>query len=133
MNYLHTQVYYMSILIRSTPVETLHTILLGPCKYLLHQLMSSLSTQQKNELNARLQAFSLSGIDQKVLGNFTRNYRSFVGRDYKAWIQVSHNNNVLSITYPYTLQVAIFLVRHYLSEQQLTVWLNLSKACPYTE
>ena len=72
---------------RSTPVETLHTILLGPCKYLLHKLMASLS---KKELHAQLQAFPLSGIDEKVLGNLTRNYRSFVGRDFKAWIQVGH-------------------------------------------
>ena len=74
--------------IRSTPVETLHTILLGPCKYLLHMLMSSLSAEDKKKLHAHLQAFPLSGIDEKVLGNLTRNYRSFVGRDFKALMQV---------------------------------------------
>lgn len=52
-------------------------------------MMSSLSPQKKRELNAQLHAFPMSGIDQKVLGNFTRNYGSFVGRDYKAWMQVS--------------------------------------------
>ena len=51
--------------------------------------LSSLSPQKKRELNAQLHAFPMSGIDQKVLGNFTRNYGSFVGRDYKAWMQVS--------------------------------------------
>ena len=35
--------------IRSTPVETLHTILLGPCKHLLHTLMSSLSAEDKKK------------------------------------------------------------------------------------
>ena len=75
--------------IRSTPVETLHTILLGPSKYLLHNLlMSSLSAEDKKKLHAHLQVFPLSGIDEKVLGNLTRNYRSFVGRDFKALMQV---------------------------------------------
>ena len=34
---------------RSTPVETLHTILLGPYKYLLKATMSTLSAQQKKK------------------------------------------------------------------------------------
>ena len=71
-------------------METLHTILLGPCKYLLIKLMSSLSPQQKKEVQAILHAFNYSGIDDKVLGSISRNYRSFVGRDYRAWMQVSH-------------------------------------------
>ena len=72
--------------------------------------MSSLSAQHKKELLARLQAFDHSGIEGKVLGNISRNYRSFVGRDFKAW-----------------MQVAIFLVHMYLDEQQILVWLCLSK------
>ena len=57
--------------------------------------MSSLSPQKKRELHARLQAFPLSGIDEKVLGNLTRNYKSFVGRDFKAWMQVGSIINLL--------------------------------------
>ena len=80
------------------------------CKYLLISFMSSLSAQNKKEVLARLQAFNWSGIQGKVTGNITRNCKSFVGRDFKAW-----------------MQVAVFIVHHYLSNEETQIWLHLNK------
>lgn len=95
---------------RSTPVETLHTVLLGPYKYLLSDAMSSLTTQQKKEVLAKTRAFNYSGFDGKVLGNIVHHHKFFVGRDYKAWAQM-----------------ALFIIGNYLSEEKCAVLLALSK------
>ena len=79
-------------------VETLHTILLGPYKYLC---MNTLSGQQKEEVLARMAAFDYWGFDGKVLGNVVYHHMSFVGRDYKAWAQL-----------------ALFIIGPYLSDAQ---------------
>ena len=51
---------------RSTPVETLHTILLGPYKYLVQSLMGHLNSVQKEELEARITSFEFSGFENKI-------------------------------------------------------------------
>ena len=95
---------------RATPVETLHTILLGPYKYLLKDVMSHLTKVQKSEVLARMASFNYSGIDGKVLGNVVSNHKSFVGRDYKAWAPI-----------------ALFIISPYLSDSDKEVWIQLSK------
>ena len=95
---------------RSTPVETLHSILLGPYKYLTRMVMARLTREQKIEVAARMRAVSYSGIKGKVHGDITRYYGSFVGRDYKAWAQIS-----------------IFIITPYLTEEEREVWLSLSQ------
>ena len=93
--YVHCQLHSIIIntslmyIISSTPVETLHTILLGPYKYLLKATMSGLTKQQKQEVLARMRAFNYSGFNGKVLGNVVYHHQSFVGRDYKAWAQMA--------------------------------------------
>ena len=91
-------------------METLHTILLGPFKYLLKEAMASLDATQKREVLARMTAFDYSGFDGKVLGNVVYHHKSFVGRDYKAWAQMS-----------------LFIIGSYLSDAHKAVWLGLSK------
>ncbi len=74
---------------RCTPVESLHTILLGPYKYLLKSTVPTFSNTQKEEVLARMRAFNYSGFRVKVHGNVIRYHQSFVGRDYKAWAQMA--------------------------------------------
>lgn len=70
-------------------METLHTILPGPYKYLLKVLMARLSKEHKQEVLVRLSAFNYSYLVGKVLGNVVYHHKSFVGRDYKAWAQLT--------------------------------------------
>ena len=95
---------------RSTPVECLHTILLGPYKYLLKCTIPTLSSQQKEEVLTRVKAFNYSGFDCRVIGNVIRHHQSFVGRDYKAWAQM-----------------ALYIIYPYLSDGDKEIWVALSK------
>ena len=99
---------FFSVTYRSTPVETLHTILLGICKYLFG-LMTKRKEEDKKEILARMSAFNYSGFSTKVHGNVCYYYQSFVGRDFKGW-----------------MQMAIFIISSYLTEQR-NVWLLMSK------
>ena len=75
--------------VRSTPVEALHSILLGPYKYLLKSTLPKLSPREKVELLARIRAFNFSVFRVKLVGNVVRYHQSFEGRDYKAWAQMA--------------------------------------------
>ncbi|KAL5488742.1 hypothetical protein EMCRGX_G017729 [Ephydatia muelleri] len=97
-------------LFKSIPVEVLHTILLGLCKYFLKEVMPRLSKAQKKELLARIRAFNLSGFQDKVHGNVCNHFKSFVGRDFKAWAQM-----------------AIFILSPYLSSEECEVLLSCKK------
>ena len=94
----------------SLPVEVLHTLPLGACKYLLKETMSILRPWQKREILARIRAFNQSGFRVKMYGNVCQYFQSFLGRDFKAWAQM-----------------AIFILRPYLNEGQAAVWLSFSK------
>ena len=97
---------------RSTPVECLHTILLGPYKYLLNDLMDQLSPAQKKEFAARVSEFNTSGLPAKLSKSICRYYKSFHGHDFKLFAQM-----------------ALFIVWEYLDEVQQKVWLTLSNVC----
>ena len=91
-------------------METLHTILLGPYKYLLKTLIPRLTSIQKKQVLARMSTFNYCGFKGKVIGNLIHYHKLFVGRDYKAWAQM-----------------ALFVIGSYLSEGEKKVWLSLSK------
>ena len=95
---------------RSTPVEVLHSILLGPYKYLLKDIMKQLDKKEKSEVLARISAFNYSGFENKLAANVCYHHQSFVGRDYKTWAQMS-----------------IFIIGPYLSPGDKEVWLCLSQ------
>lgn len=94
----------------SSPVEVLHCILLGPLKYLLKDFISSLNGEQKKEVLARIKSIGSSGIEGKVYGNICYYFKSFVGRDFKAWAQI-----------------APMVAGPYLSEDKKNTWIALSK------
>ena len=94
----------------STPVEALHTVLLGVCKYMIRSFMDKRSATEKREILAKIDAFPYCGFSVKISGNICYNYRSFVGRDFKAF-----------------LQMALFVICSYLSENEKKCWIYLSK------
>lgn len=93
-----------------TPIEILHTVLLGPVKYLLKFTIQSLNQQQKDQMCAKIGSFDMSAFPAKIRGNITRNYGSYVGRDFKLW-----------------MQVAVFVLQDIVSEEHLMVWELLSE------
>lgn len=95
---------------RSTPIETLHTILLGPYKYLTRQLMKRITAKEKKEIKARVIAFQTSGFEFHLSPSVCKVYGSFFGRDFK----------VLA-------QMCLFLIWDYLTSSEQKVWLALSK------
>ena len=95
---------------RSTPFEALHTVLLGPYKYLLRQLMLRLTSKQRSEVQAVVSAFNFSGFSVKINTSLCNHFRSFVGRDFKA-----------------LAQCALFIFRNYFTSEEKRVWLALSK------
>ena len=72
--------------------------------------MADLTSKQEEEVRARIATFNTSGFKVKVCGDVTRYCGSFVGRDFKAWAQM-----------------APFIITPYITEEETTVWLNLSK------
>ena len=93
-----------------TPVEILHTILLGPVKYLLKMTIQSLNQQQKEQVHAKVASLDISAFPAKIRGNITRNYGSYVGRDFKLW-----------------MQVAVFVLQDIIPDEQRIVWELLSE------
>ena len=94
---------------RSTPVKVLHTVLLGCCKYMLRDFLSHRSSQEKQEIQAKIKSFPSSGLNARVTGHISY-YKSFVGRDFKAW-----------------MMMAIFIVASYLEDSQKHCWFQLAK------
>eukprot|EP00731_Ephydatia_muelleri_P007439 Em0003g1687a len=97
-------------LYKGLPVEVLHTILLGCCKAFLKAIIPKLTSAQKAEVLARILAFNHSGFKVKIHGILCYHYQSFVGRDYKAW-----------------MQMAVFILYPFLSDGELQVLVNLFK------
>ena len=56
---------------------------------MLRSLTGRLTHSQKNDLEARLLTFDISGLEFNLSYNIVRHFRSFVGRDFKALAQIS--------------------------------------------
>jgi hypothetical protein len=94
---------------KSTPVESLHTILLGCSKYMLREFMDRRNAQNKKEIMARINAFPSSGLTCRVSSNISY-YKSFIGRDFKAF-----------------MQLALFVLESFFSESERKCWFLLAK------
>ncbi|CAB3984659.1 Hypothetical predicted protein [Paramuricea clavata] len=68
---------------KQTPIEILHTILLGCEKYLLAKTMKTLSPANKKKVSARIKSFDFAPFPQKLVSNIPKTYGSLVGRDIK--------------------------------------------------
>ena len=77
--------------------------------------MKQCSAQHKREILSRMAAFPYCGFSTRVTGNVCYYYKSFVGRDFKAWIQM-----------------AIFIISPYLSSESRKCWLLLSQVLQFT-
>ena len=89
-------------------MEALHTLLLGPYKYLLRDWMGHLTKVQQKEIQALISSFSFS---VKLSRNIAKYFKSFVGRDFK----------ILA-------QLALFILPTYLTPSEIEVWFAFSKA-----
>ena len=97
---------------RATPVEVLHTLVLGPYKYLLRSWMARFSPQQRKEVLASIASFPFSGFALRLSRDISKYYKSFVGRDFKT-----------------LAQLALFVFPPLLTPSETEVWLALSKVC----
>ena len=69
--------------------------------------MTKRKEEDKKEILARMSAFNYSGFSTKVHGNVCYYYQSFVGRDFKGW-----------------MQMAIFIISSYLTEKCLATYVE---------
>ncbi|KAF8883784.1 hypothetical protein CPB85DRAFT_1493392 [Mucidula mucida] len=92
---------------KDTPVEILHTILLGIIKYIWHNTHTSFSATQKLTYSHRLQATETDGLSiHAIRANYIMQYAgSLIGTQFKILAQTN-----------------IFHVRGIVSEEQFSIW-----------
>jgi hypothetical protein len=94
-----------------TPVEILHSILLGPVKYLMRTTVASLDKIKKATFAARLRSSSYRALDRPLSPTQMINHvGSLVGKDFRTFLQVA----------PFTLDGLV-------PPTLLDVWISLAK------
>ncbi|KAJ7762229.1 hypothetical protein B0H16DRAFT_1455842 [Mycena metata] len=92
---------------KDTPIELLHTILLGIVKYIWHVTHTSWSTEEKRTYALRLQSTNTDGLSiPAIRSNYIMQYAgSLIGRQFKILAQTN-----------------IFHVRGLVTDNQFTAW-----------
>ena len=72
--------------------------------------MNDRTSAEKKEILARISAFSYCGFSVRITGNIAYHYQSFIGRDFKAWIQMS-----------------LFIIHSFITDDQKKCWLSLAQ------
>ena len=75
--------YVMMLCIHAHLYVQVDSILLGPYKYLLRRLMSKLTPQKKEDIRARIIAFSYTGFKARLSTDIFKYTGSLVGRDLR--------------------------------------------------
>ncbi|XP_070545227.1 uncharacterized protein [Ptychodera flava] len=91
-----------------TPYERLHSLLLGTVRDMTTFTFNSLSDDAKHNIDLKLKSYDWTPHSSR-LANIT-SYKSFVGREFKLWIQV-----------------AVFMLHDVLSAEQRKLWQILSE------
>ncbi|KAI8816376.1 uncharacterized protein EV422DRAFT_477788, partial [Fimicolochytrium jonesii] len=94
-----------------TPVEVLHTTLLGTLKWLMRGTIPTLNDEQKGTLVVRIDNASYAGFVMSLRGNEIVKYvGSLIGRDLKVFFQI-----------------APFLLHGLVAEELMSVWQAMSE------
>jgi hypothetical protein len=92
-------------------VEILHTILLGPVKYLVKKTFNNLSPADKKKLNPRSRHSTFQRfLDVYRVVSLKTMASPCAGRDFKLWAQIS-----------------VFILEGLISDDELQVWIYLSE------
>ena len=77
---------------------------------MLSATIQSLSKEEKEQIHAKIGSTDMRAFPASIRGNITRNYGSYVGRDFKLWIQL-----------------AVFILQGIVSEDILRIWELISE------
>ncbi|KAJ7191355.1 hypothetical protein GGX14DRAFT_407292 [Mycena pura] len=93
---------------RDTPIELLHTILLGVLKYVWHATHTSWTAEQKKMFELRLQAANTSGLAVEGIR------AAYIGFEYA--------NSLIGCQFKTLLQCAVFQLHDSVSENHFRAW-----------
>lgn len=102
---------------RDTPVEVLHTVLLGFVKYLWRDAVSRCSDLQKSILKTRIKSFNTDGLSIAKLGGAGEQLVTYAG-------------SLTGADFRIVSQIAPFVLHGLVPQECYDAWLALSELVP---